>query len=563
MAVKAQLRFAAATDPGKRRKNNEDRYYVDPERGIYVVIDGVGGHAAGETAASVAADVIRERMERETGSPEQRIREAITLANNEILRLSRIRPEWTGMACVLTLALVEDDIVTIGHVGDSRLYLLRPGEIKKITHDHSPVGEREDRGELSEAEAMRHSRRNEIFRDVGSSERNPDDPGFIEMETFPMPPDGVLLLCSDGLTDLITSAELRAGIERYAPDFDAATRALIDAANEAGGKDNITIVIVAGSGYGEDPVRSRTRTTKRTIIVPRTAFYLLGGLLLGLLMGVAIPIVWNRVEPTTGPRTFVVGTGGISAALAQAHSGDTVVVPQGKYRERLELREGVSVRAQLPGTVTLTSPDGGPAVVARHIVAGSLDDLWIQGDADAPLSVGIELSDSSVSVSHVKVSGAGTGIEVRGTSSPVISASQITNNAGPGILVQAPAAPRIDGNLIAANGNAKPGIAKPGVEVLDGAHPVLKNNGIVDNGAEPIWIHGAAFRNDDYVENYFGGLSTDEAIRLVSDKPPVTTGRSSAIAPSVSAGKHAAKSPHPVNAPAAVTPDTSSTGDHH
>ena len=190
--------------------------------------------------------MIRERLERQTGTPEERLREAITLANNEILRLSRTSAEWTGMACVLTVALVEDDIVTVGHVGDSRLYLLRPGEIHKITHDHSPVGEREDRGELSEAEAMRHARRNEIYRDVGSSERDPDDPGFIEMETFPMPSDGVLLLCSDGLTDLVSSAEIRAGVERYAPDFDAAIHALIDAANHAGGKDNITIVIVAG-----------------------------------------------------------------------------------------------------------------------------------------------------------------------------------------------------------------------------------------------------------------------------------------------------------------------------
>src|SRR6202140_985327 len=188
MAVKANLRFAAASDAGKRRKNNEDRYYVDPDRGIYAVIDGVGGHAAGETAAGVAGDVLRERLERQTGTPEERIREAITLANNEIFRLSRTRPEWSGMACVLTVALIEDDHVTVGHVGDSRLYLLRSGEIQKVTHDHSPVGEREDRGEIGEAEAMRHARRNEIFRDVGSSARNPYDTGFIEMETFRCPP---------------------------------------------------------------------------------------------------------------------------------------------------------------------------------------------------------------------------------------------------------------------------------------------------------------------------------------------------------------------------------------
>src|SRR6202451_3827227 len=264
MAVKTNLRFAAASDPGKRRKNNEDRYYTDPDRGIYAVIDGVGGHAAGETAAGIAVDVIRERLERQNGTPEGRIREAITLAQKEIFRVSRTRPEWTGMACVLTVALIEDDIATIGHVGDTRLYLLRADEIRKITHDHSPVGEREDHGEISEAEAMRHARRNEIFRDVGSPGRNPDDAGFIEMESFPMPSDGLLLLCSDGLSDLISSSEIRAGVERYAPDFEAATKALIDAANEAGGKDNITIVIVAGPAYGEPHffIRGNTLTVR-------------------------------------------------------------------------------------------------------------------------------------------------------------------------------------------------------------------------------------------------------------------------------------------------------------
>src|SRR5580693_6540842 len=288
MAVRTKLRFAAASDPGKRRKNNEDRYYVDPDRGIYAVIDGVGGHAAGETAAGIAVDVIRERLERPTGTPEERIREAITLANNEIFRVSRTRPEWTGMACVLTVALIEDDIATVGHVGDTRLYLLRAGEIQKVTHDHSPVGEREDHGEISEAEAMRHARRNEIFRDVGSSERNPDDTGFIEMETFPMPDDGLLLLCSDGLTDLVSSAEILAGVERYAPDFDAAIHALIDAANSAGGKDNITVVIVAGPEYAEEPVGARDKVTTTRATIPLEWVFLACGLLLGAAAGVLI-----------------------------------------------------------------------------------------------------------------------------------------------------------------------------------------------------------------------------------------------------------------------------------
>ena len=206
-------------------------------------------------AAQAAVDVIRERLERQTGTPEERLREAIALANNEIYRLSRTRTEWNGMACVLTVALIEDDIVTVGHVGDSRLYLLRRGEIEKITHDHSPVGEREDRGELSEAEAMRHARRNEIYRDVGSAERNPDDPAFIEITTFPMPADGALLLCSDGLTDLVRSQRNPRRRGTLCAGLRQPSRALIDAANAAGGKDNITVVIVAVPDYMAETAR--------------------------------------------------------------------------------------------------------------------------------------------------------------------------------------------------------------------------------------------------------------------------------------------------------------------
>lgn len=516
MAVKTRLRFAAATDPGKRRKNNEDRYYVDPERGIYAVIDGVGGQAAGETAAGVAVEVIRERLERQTGTPEDRLREAIALANNEILRLARSKPEWAGMACVLTVALVEDDFVTIGHVGDSRLYLLRPGEIVKKTHDHSPVGEREDRGEISEEEAMRHARRNEIYRDVGSGERKPDDPDFIEIHNFAMPSDGLLLLCSDGLTDLVSSAEILAGVERYAPDFDAAARALIEAANRAGGKDNITIVIVAGPEYGEASAQFNGSAKAYPTPVSRKLAWtfilcIVCGLAIGILAGLMVPVVWNRYNPT-GPRTLVVGKAGITAALDQAHPGDTVAIPPGSYRERVVLREGVILRNQPPGTVTLISPDKGPALIARGMDSGGVEGIWVQGD---PAAAGIEVEGAAPFISHVKVTGAGLGIDIEGNSAPTITASQITNNMGSGILVAAGATPRIEGNLIAANGNGRPDSARPGIEVLDRGHPLLKDNAIVNNGAEPIWIHGRGYQPGDYEENFFGGVPAKKAIRLI------------------------------------------------
>ena len=111
---------------------------------------------------------------------------------------------------MLTVAVLEDGSAVVGHVGDSRLYQIRRGEIRKITHDHSPVGEREDNRELTEAEAMRHPRRNEVFRDVGSEEHAPDDADFIEIQRIPFEPDCALLLCSDGLSDQVPSAEIRA-----------------------------------------------------------------------------------------------------------------------------------------------------------------------------------------------------------------------------------------------------------------------------------------------------------------------------------------------------------------
>jgi len=138
---------AGQTDTGRQRDVNEDRFYCDAARGLFIVIDGVGGQAAGGKAADVALSTLRKRLEREMGPVAQRVREAITNANNEIYRLAGTRPEWNGMACVLTVAVIDNGSVTIGHVGDTRLYKLRNHGLEKITRDHSPVGEREDAGE--------------------------------------------------------------------------------------------------------------------------------------------------------------------------------------------------------------------------------------------------------------------------------------------------------------------------------------------------------------------------------------------------------------------------------
>ena len=249
MGVAEKWRAGAATDPGRLRMENQDRDYVDEERGVFLVVDGLGGHAAGEKAADTALEVIPSELAKNDCDIRARIRNAIATANNRILDLAAENEAWRGMACVLTLAVMEDDKVIVGHVGDSRLYLMWNGALRKLTSDHSPVGEREDRGELTEQEAMQHPRRHEVFRDVGSRRREPDDAEFIEMKEFLFKTDAAILLCSDGLSDLVTSAQMCEIIERYYGDPRKVASDLVEAANLAGGKDNVTAVFVAGGEF--------------------------------------------------------------------------------------------------------------------------------------------------------------------------------------------------------------------------------------------------------------------------------------------------------------------------
>jgi PPM family protein phosphatase len=300
-AIKWQA--AAASDTGLVRTRNEDRYWIDEERGIFLVVDGVGGHAAGETAAQTAVDAIRAQLATAGGTPEERIRRAIALANNRIFELASSHAEWRGMACVLTLALAGGDAVTVGHVGDSRLYLIWNGAIRKLTPDHSPVGEREDAGELTEEEAMFHPRRNEVFRDVGSARREAGDEGFIEIRRFQLKPDAAFLICSDGLTDQLTAAGIREIIDSYEGDAARVAADLVKAANAAGGKDNTTALLVAGREFlgrrSRDTAEFRApafaalrdEAPRRGLLTGRMAF-----LIYGLLLGMLVWAVWRGVR---------------------------------------------------------------------------------------------------------------------------------------------------------------------------------------------------------------------------------------------------------------------------
>src|SRR3954453_7144543 len=211
----------AATDPGSISVVNEERVHVDSERGIYLVVDGLGGHAAGDRAAEIAVEVIARELDPSSVEAAEGIRRVIALANNEIFRISKENPDCSGMGCVLTLAVIKDDVVTFGHVGDSRLYLIWNGSVRKLTSDHSPVGEQQDLGEMTELQAMTHPRRNEVFRDLGSREHSVDDEEFVDVRSLRFDDAAALLLCTDGLSDVLTSTQIGEIIDRYDGDADA------------------------------------------------------------------------------------------------------------------------------------------------------------------------------------------------------------------------------------------------------------------------------------------------------------------------------------------------------
>jgi len=301
MAAAKAWTFAAATDPGLHRDCNEDRTYVDPERGVFLVVDGMGGHAAGEVAAETAVDVIRREISQPGCHADTAalVRSAITKANNTIYAAAQKDPRQRGMACVLTMAVFDKDRITVGHVGDTRMYLLWNGSVRKITTDHSPVGLQEENGELTEQEAMLHPRRNEVFRNVGSRHRTALEPQFIELRELPFRPDAGIVLCSDGLSSCVESREIGEICGRYEGDAERVARELVETAVASGTTDNVSVIFVAGSRFGprrREVTRARTRTAGPRRLASRVPHLLFGKaafLIYGLTLGLLIAASWT------------------------------------------------------------------------------------------------------------------------------------------------------------------------------------------------------------------------------------------------------------------------------
>jgi serine/threonine protein phosphatase PrpC len=234
---------AGTTDAGRKRRRNEDAFVLDPP--LFAVADGMGGAQAGEVASRLAAAAFREFHEADELEPEERVGAIIQEANRRIHERARSDAQVSGMGTTLTAALLTETNVALGHVGDSRAYRLRHGALEQLTEDHSLVADLVRSGRLAPEEADTHPQRSVITRALGT------DPE-VDVDTFTVSaePGDVFLLCSDGLTTMVGEEEIVETI-RDAESLDQATKALVKAANRAGGEDNVTVVLFSLTGEPE------------------------------------------------------------------------------------------------------------------------------------------------------------------------------------------------------------------------------------------------------------------------------------------------------------------------
>jgi serine/threonine protein phosphatase PrpC len=246
---------AYKTDTGRQRHANEDSYFAQAP--VFAVADGMGGAQAGEVASRIAAGAFEQGVDADA-SAEGQLEEIAQGANREIHDLAQKDSSRAGMGTTLTAALVHGDEVALGHVGDSRAYVLRDGELKRLTKDHSLVEELRRQGRLTEEQAEEHPQRSIITRALG-----PEPEVNVDTMTYPAKDGDVFLLCSDGLTTMVTDEEIRK-IMLEARSLRSAVNKLVDAANGMGGRDNITAVAFRVAEEGE-------RAEEGATLISRTA----------------------------------------------------------------------------------------------------------------------------------------------------------------------------------------------------------------------------------------------------------------------------------------------------
>jgi protein phosphatase len=244
----------AVSDVGRKRKGNEDALILNEDQKLYVVADGMGGHAAGEVASRVAVEAIAEFVALTGGNQEitwpfglddsisyegNRLKTAVRHANSRVLEATRESAEYEGMATTVAAVLVDGDTANLAHVGDSRIYLYHGGTIEQLTRDHSWVNEQIETGAISPEQARSHPLRNVVTRALGGRADL-----LVDIQSRRMAPGDLLLLCSDGLTTMVQDAEIARILGEAGGDVQRAAAALVREANEKGGEDNITVLLL-------------------------------------------------------------------------------------------------------------------------------------------------------------------------------------------------------------------------------------------------------------------------------------------------------------------------------
>jgi PPM family protein phosphatase len=254
-------RSTGLSHPGRKRRRNEDAWVCQPP--LFAVADGMGGARGGEIASRVAATALGEAVD---GSGEERVVALIRKANRQVFDRAREDSDATGMGTTITVALVEDGVVAIGHVGDSRAYLIRDHKLEQLTEDHSLVAELVRSGRLSPEEAEIHPQRSVITRALGT---DPD----VDVDSFSVEARAgdVFLICSDGLSSMIDDETILGIVEPRRDDLNAATKELIGAANRSGGEDNITVVCFEMTDKApEPPAETKAMPVMQAPAPPRT-----------------------------------------------------------------------------------------------------------------------------------------------------------------------------------------------------------------------------------------------------------------------------------------------------
>jgi protein phosphatase len=239
VGVNMALKFGVKTDVGRKRTNNEDSYRIIDDRRIFVIADGMGGHRGGEVASSIAVRMVCEHLQ-DIAKPieENDLREALYAANSRIFQTALKDPSLYRMGTTAIVTVIRENKTLIGHVGDSRVYRLRDGELERITTDHSLVFQLVSEGKLTETEAKEHPNRNALLRAIGVDRS-------VEVDCIVLDDIGErLLMCTDGLTEMVEEDSIKAILETH-DDPQEACDNLVTLANENGGIDNTTVILIA------------------------------------------------------------------------------------------------------------------------------------------------------------------------------------------------------------------------------------------------------------------------------------------------------------------------------